>query len=199
MLTDKEIFNLIQDRRGHPLSPADVAAVNAVLYPAGETPPDTYDRSVLEAELVRDEGEKFKAYKDTKGKWTCGIGHNLDDCGTAPLQRTVQDIIERGISPQECDQLFAWDIARTEKDLDRALPWWRALDPVRQRVILNMCFNMGIGSAKLGHGLLSLTNTLEHVHNGEYSQAADGMLKTLWAKEVGPRAQRLANMMRNGK
>ena len=198
ILTDREIFDLIQNRRGQPLSPEDVAAVNAVLYPGGgKSPPDTYDRAILEAELVRDEGEKLKAYKDTRGKWTIGIGHNLDDCGTAPLNRTIADVLANGITQDECDQLFAWDIERTEKDLDRALPWWRALDPVRQRVILNMCFNMGIGSAKLGHGLLSFTSTLNFIHLGEYSQAADGMLNTLWAKEVGIRAQRLADMMRN--
>ena len=199
MLTDKEIFDLIQNRRGSPMSADDVAAVNAVLYPKDAPPPDIYDRPTLEAELIRDEGEKLKAYKDTKAKWTIGIGHNLDDCGTAPLNRTYDDVRQNGVTQAEIDELFAWDIERTEKDLDRALPWWRGLDPVRQRVILNMCFNMGIGSARLGHGLCSLVNTLEFVHQGEYSQAADGMLKTLWAREVGLRAQRLADMMRNGK
>jgi lysozyme len=198
MLTDREIFDLIQNRRGQPLSDEDRAAVNAVLYPNNAPPPDTYDRVVLEAELTRDEGEKFKAYKDTKGKWTIGIGHNLDDCGTYPLNRTVADVLANGVNQAEIDELFAWDIERADKDLDRALPWWRALDPVRQRVMLNMCFNMGIGSAKLGHGLCSFVNTVEHIHRGEYPQAADGMLASAWAKEVGSRAQRLADMMRNG-
>lgn len=197
MLTDKEIFNLIQNRRGQPLSADDVAAINAVLYPQGEPSPDTYDREALEAELIRDEGEKLKAYLDTRKKWTIGIGHNLTDCGTAPLTRTLLDVLSNGINQTECDQLFACDIERTEKDLDARLQWWRALDPVRQRVLLNMCFNMGIGNAQ--HGLLSFARTLETIHQGEYSQAAIIMLKSEWATEVGIRAQRLADMMRDGK
>ncbi|WP_338862872.1 hypothetical protein [Mycetohabitans rhizoxinica] len=27
--------------------------------------------------------------------------------------------------------------------LDRHLPWWRSLDAVRQRVLINMAFNLG--------------------------------------------------------
>lgn len=35
MLTDKEIFDAIRERRGQPLSQADVDAINVILHPAG--------------------------------------------------------------------------------------------------------------------------------------------------------------------
>ncbi len=35
MMTDKEIFDAIRERRGKPLAQADVDAINAILYPAG--------------------------------------------------------------------------------------------------------------------------------------------------------------------
>lgn len=198
MLTDKEIFDAIRERRAIPLGQPDVNAINAVLYPNGQpVAASTYDRAILEQELIRDEGERLKAYRDTKGKWTIGIGRNLDDVGTVPLTRTKADVLANGVNPAEIDQLFAYDINRTANDLDSHLPWWRKLDPVRQRVMLNMCFNMGIGNA--AHGLCSFVNTLGMIQRGEYSRAADAMLKSEWAREVGIRAQRLSNMMRDGK
>lgn len=200
MLTDKEIFDAIKERRGQPFEQADVDAINAILYPKGP-PADTgatYNRDLLEAELTRDEGKRLKAYKDTKGKWTVGIGHNLSDCGAAPLTRTVADILANGINEAENDQLFDHDIAVTVRDLDRGIPWWRSLDPVRQRVMLNMCFNMGWGDGT-PHGLHTFVNTLAMIQRGEYSRAAANMLASQWAREVGIRAQRLANMMQNGR
>lgn len=198
MLTDKQIFDAIRERRGIPLAQADVDAINAILHPVATVTGATWDRSALEDELTLDEGKRLKAYRDTKGKWTCGIGHNLDDCGAAPLPRSVSDILTNGITEAECDVLFDHDIARSVADLDRYIPWWRSLDPVRQRVLLNMCFNMGWG-AGTPHGLHTFSNTLALIQSKRYNDAADGMLKSAWAREVGIRAQRLAGMMRNGR
>lgn len=201
MLTDKEIFDAIRERRharGYPLEDEHVQTINAIMYPEPKPEAPSYGRVTLEAELTRDEGKRLKAYKDTKGKWSIGIGRNLDDVGTAPLNRSKTDVLANGINEAECDQLFNYDIDRTEADLDQAIPWWRKLDPVRQRVLLNMCFNMGWGDGT-AHGLHTFVNTLAMIQHGEYSRAADNMLASLWAKEVGMRAQRLANMMRNGR
>jgi lysozyme len=198
MLTDKQIFDAIRERRGKSLTQAEVDSVNAVLYPDGQPDTRTWDREKLEAELTLDEGKRLKAYRDTKGKWTIGIGHNLTDCGTAPLTRTLQDVLANGINEAENDILFDHDINHTESDLDKYAAWWRTLDPVRQRVMLNMCFNMGWGAGTT-HGLHTFVNTLGMIQRGEYSRAADAMLASLWAREVGMRAQRLANMMRDGR
>lgn len=131
----------------------------------------------LTAELSRDEGVRLKPYTDTTGHVSIGVGRNLTDVG---------------ISREEADHLLANDIARTAADLDRSLPWWESLDEVRQRVIVNMAFNLGVA------GLLKWPNWLAAVHDGRYSAAADSMLQTLWARQVGPRATRLSLMMRTG-
>jgi hypothetical protein len=47
-----------------------------------KVPPEAasaWDRQKLEDELTVDEGKRLKAYKDTVGKWSIGIGRNLDD------------------------------------------------------------------------------------------------------------------------
>lgn len=131
----------------------------------------------MRSELIRDEGVRLKPYRDTVGKLTIGIGRNLDDVG---------------ISPVEAAQLLDSDIQRTAAELDAALPWWRGLDEVRQRVILNMAFNLGVA------GLLGFKNTLINVRDGHYAAAAAGMLASKWAVQVGQRAQRLADMMMKG-
>lgn len=131
--------------------------------------------SQMKVELIRDEGLKLKPYRDTVGKLTIGVGRNLDDVG---------------ISEAEAATLLESDIARTAKALDLNLPWWTTLSEERQRVLLNMAFNMGIA------GLLGFKNTLAAIQAGKYEDAAKEMLTSKWAAQVGNRAQRLAQMMR---
>ncbi|ALK30471.1 glycoside hydrolase family protein [Burkholderia plantarii] len=136
----------------------------------------TYDEEKLISELSRDEGRLLKPYTDTVGKLTIGVGRNLTDVG---------------ISDRECDLLLSDDIGRTVTWLDDQLPWWRGLDGVRQRVVINMAFN-------LGGNLLSFVNTLDAMKRADYASAAKGMLDSKWARQVGARAVRLADMMLAG-
>jgi lysozyme len=147
--------------------------------------------------LVRDEGERLKVYRCTAGKLTIGVGRNLDDVGISAeesrkLGITTASCIAAGITRSQSRALLDSDIARCEADLDRGLPWWRTLSPVRQRVLLNMCFNLGLKS------LLGFTNTLGMVKSGRYADAAANMLKSKWAGQVGNRAKRLSLMMKTG-
>jgi lysozyme len=135
------------------------------------------DRVALIAELIRDEGVRLKPYVDTVGKTTIGVGRNLTDVG---------------ITRDEAEALLEHDIIRTVAGLNGALPWWTDLDPVRQRVLINMGFNLGI------RGLLTFQNTLRAVREGRWQDAHDGMLASKWARQVGARAQRLAEMMLTG-
>lgn len=167
------------------LRPADAspAKVPPKAAPAGTAPAQEVDHDArLIGQLRLHEGERRKAYRDTVGKLTIGIGRNLDD---------------KGLRRDEIEYLLANDIADARADLDRYLPWWRGLDPVRQRVLIDMVFNMGAGSPQRG-GLLSFVNTLSNIRQGRYAEAADMMLASKWAQQVGRRAVRLATMMRTG-
>jgi lysozyme len=88
--------------------------------------------------------------------------------------------------------LLDGDIRLLEIELFRALPWASALDDVRQRVLLDMAFNLGLP------GLLQFKRTLEAIRTGQYQQAATMMLDSLWARQVGQRAERLSRMMATG-
>jgi len=130
----------------------------------------------LRQELIRDEGLRLMPYTDTVGKLTIGVGRNLTD---------------KGISPDEAQMLLDADIKEHLKLLDDNLEWWRTMSENRQRVIANLCFNMG-------KGLFSFVNTLAAMKRGDYEAAADGMAQSKWAIQVGPRASRLIQAMREG-
>lgn len=133
----------------------------------------------IKEQLVRHEGLRLKPYRCTAGKLTIGIGRNLDDCG---------------ISQTEAYVLLENDIENCEKQiLDEIPEIYNGLDEVRKSVLLNMCFNLGIG------GLLSFNNTLAFIAAGDWERAANGMLASKWAKQVGRRAIELSELMRKGK
>lgn len=160
----------------------------------------SYDRALLRTELVRDEGLRLKAYRDTVGKLTIGVGRNLDrnhkhpitPAETAKLGITRECCIANGVTEAQAMALLDGDIDDVEHELDHFLPWWRQMSPVRQRVILNMTFNMGIDT------LLEFKNTLRAMQTGQYITAATGMSKSAWHNQVGRRALRLEAMMRTG-
>lgn len=137
------------------------------------------NREKLAAQLAVDEDRRRRMYLDTANppRWTAGVGRNLSD---------------RDFSDDEIDLMLANDINAVERQLDKALPWWRQMNDPRQNVLANMCFNMGIGK------LLGFKNTLGFMQAKRYDAAALGMLDSLWAKQVGQRADRLAEMMRKG-
>lgn len=133
----------------------------------------------IKQQLVRHEGLRLKPYRCTAGKLTIGIGRNLDDCG---------------ISQTEAYVLLENDIQNCEKQLLNEIPEiYNSLNEVRRSVLLNMCFNLGIG------GLLGFNNTLAFIAEGDWERAANGMLASKWAKQVGRRAIELSELMRKGK
>ncbi len=130
-------------------------------------------------DLERDEGLRLSAYQDTMGIWTVGYGHAYVHPGTVWTQ-------------QQAEQMLGADVAHTETALSVHLPWWRDLDDVRQDVLVNMAFNMGVTA------LCQFHNTLAAIKAGNWAKAAAGMLDSLWAKQVHARADRLAEQMLTG-
>jgi lysozyme len=135
----------------------------------------------LLTDLQRDEGCRLDAYLDTVGVWTIGYGH------TGPEVR-------KGLvwNQTMADAQLATDEAHHTAELRKRLPWFDGLDDVRQDVLANMAFNLGVD------GLLGFKNTLAMVKRGDYAGAAENMLKSKWAAQVKGRASRLAKLMRTG-
>jgi lysozyme len=142
-------------------------------------------QELAETAKVRDlltwhEGRVPWAYHDSLGFLTIGIGHLIDRRKGGKLPDPI------------IDALFDYDLKQHSEELFRALPWARDLDPVRQAVLIDMAFNLGIS------GLLGFHNTLGAVRDKRWQDAARGMLASKWATQVGRRASRLSGMMLTG-
>lgn len=133
------------------------------------------------SDLERDEGFVSHAYRDSEGYLTIGFG------------RLIDHRLGGGITKHEARQLLTNDVSKTFIDLDNNIPWWRKLSPPRQRAIVNMCFNLGINR------FMGFKNMLKALQDGDYHKAADEALDSKWAIQVGSRAQRIADLIRNEK
>jgi lysozyme len=138
--------------------------------------------SILETMLKVDEGLKLSAYTDTMGNKTIGYGHKI----------TPDDNLPMFISQEQADNLLGQDIDNAIHGVLNALPWVSDLDEVRQAVLYNMAFNLGI------HGLLAFRHTLKSVQAGDYQEAATNMMQSRWYNQVGIRAKKLSAIMNSG-
>ena len=130
----------------------------------------------LREQLIRHEGLRLRPYRDTSGRLTIGVGRNLDD---------------KGITKAEALELLENDISECLTDLV-TFPWFERLDAVRQRVVIDMRFNLGPSKFR------EFKQTIAAIADGRYGRAADHMLASKWAGQVGKRAETLAAMMRTG-
>lgn len=134
------------------------------------------NRLKLKVLLLRHEGKRSKPYNDTAGKLTIGVGRNLTD---------------EGLSDDEITLLLDNDINRVFQELPSIVPSFGSLDETRQHVLMDMCFNLGAPR------LLKFVSMLAAIEKRDFGAAADAMLDSLWAKQVGGRATELAAMMRS--
>ena len=132
----------------------------------------------LVPQLRRDEGEVLHAYQDHLGYWTLGVGRLID--------------VRKGggITAAESAMLLMNDIDVRVRDLQRRAPWIFTLSSVRQGVLVNMSFQLGVD------GLLAFKNTLLMIQQGKYDAASLAMLQSKWAQQTPERAKRLADQMR---
>jgi len=135
------------------------------------------DRELLIEELKRDEGVELKAYQDTEGIWTIGIGRNLQDVG---------------VSMDEAEYMLANDIDVAVGELQRTFDWFEGLSDARQRVCINMCFNLGLTR------LLNFKKFLAAMAAGDWETAGVEMLDSKWSRQVGARSTRLKDLLLEG-
>lgn len=134
-------------------------------------------RAVAENYVARHEGEVLTPYKCSQGVLTIGRGHNL----------------EHGISKAASDFIFKEDMDKTEADLKKYLPdVYDNLDANRQLVLIDMCFNLGIG------GLLKFKKMLAAIRTGDYARAAEELMDSAYARQVPERAEENKNILLTG-
>jgi len=131
-------------------------------------------------QLEQEEGRKPSVYKDHLGFYTIGIG------------RLVDERKGGGLSDEEIDFLLTNDIKKKTAELLQKAPWVAALDQVRLDALIAMAFQLGVD------GLLGFKTSLGLIKDGRYTEAAEQMLKSLWASQTPARAKRVAEQIRTG-
>lgn len=134
-------------------------------------------RVKLKGLLVKHEKYMQFPYVDVTGHLTIGIGRNLNN---------------RGISLPESYYLLDEDITYFASKLQQYLKFFHKIDENRQIVLINMCFNLGV------QGFLNFTQMILALEAGNYERAAQEMLESKWAEQVGERAIELSQIMRTG-
>ncbi|HEX7796067.1 MAG TPA: glycoside hydrolase family protein [Vicinamibacterales bacterium] len=132
------------------------------------------DRQKLVQHLVLDEGLRLKLYPDTLGVPTIGVGRNVRD---------------KGLSSDEAFLLLDHDIDESVHDLT-SFAWFPNLSAVRQRVIVNMRFNLGPIRFR------EFKTMIHCLAIGDIDGAANEITNSLAAKQNMNRYNRLARMMR---
>lgn len=141
--------------------------------------------------LKRHEGVKLKPYRCTAGKKTIGVGHNIDAKG---LPDDIQAYLDDYgcITDDMVDILLDQDIEEAISDCVRLYPQFHSFTESRQDALIDFLFNVGRSTA------LTFTNTNKAINEGRWDDAADGLLKSRYAKQVKGRANEIAEMLREG-
>lgn len=137
------------------------------------------DESLLKAHIKWAEaaaGPELFPYRDTVEKLTIGYGRNLDD---------------KGITRGEAELMLNNDMADAIADA-ATLPYWPSLDPVRQIVISDMVFNLGLTKFRK----FSKLNAALQAH--DFGLAAVEMKDSKWYRQTERRAKVLHSAMITG-
>ena len=138
----------------------------------------------LREQLKVDEGVKYEIYKDHLGYPTFGIGHLITENDP---EHGEPDGTE--ISEDRVNEVFESDVAKFVSEAKILFSDLDELPDVAQQVIVNMAFNMGRPR------LSKFKNFIAGVNDRDWTRAAEEMMDSRWATQVGDRAIRLRNQI----
>jgi len=125
----------------------------------------------LLADVKAAESCRLDAYKDTKGLFTIGWGHKLDQ---------HMDWTGHTITQAVADSYLASDLDNATVQA-RTLSEWPYLDtPCRENALTELVFNMGFGA------WLEFRQTRSAIKQQRWKDAHDALLDSLWARQVQP-------------
>ena len=133
----------------------------------------------LKTRLEWAEGREHKPYKCSSGKWSIGLGRNLEDIGLSLDEILL--ILRDGVSDEIIDCLAENDIERTLVDC-RSFPYWERLTDTRRVVVADCIYNMGLSVWK------KFVKTNAALSRGDWQKASAELLDSTYARQVGRRA-----------
>lgn len=121
------------------------------------------------------EGFRSAKYTDARGFLTIGYGFNVD----------------AGISEYAASALLGAQVHEAETDVSN-FDWYASVDGVRQSVLVELAFNMGI------HKLQGFVLMIAACASGDWPDAARQLQRSAWFDQVGQRGPVLVRLLRDG-
>jgi GH24 family phage-related lysozyme (muramidase) len=137
----------------------------------------------LQDEIADDEGVVYEIYRCSEGYPTGGIGHLITEWDEEYYEKPIGTRIPH----EQVDDWFAKDIETTIKDCNLLFSQFDNLPEEIQRVLANMCFQLGRPR------LSKFKNMIAAVEDLDWARMADEMEDSRWFKQTTNRAQRLIN------
>lgn len=138
------------------------------------------------------EGIRLEPYKCPAGYLTIGVGRNLDTNPITEEEKKVVGDWRHGITKNAAFYLLRNDIKRVEKECRQHIPFWKTLDDERQYALLDMVFCQGL------QGVLKYKKMLAAMGVGNWTEASQECLNSLWHSQAKNRCERIANTIKTG-
>ena len=122
------------------------------------------------------EGFVGHVYKCTEGFDTIGYGFAIKDL------EMPEHIAE---------ELLILKLEKLQKNANSRFKWLEDMPQEVQEVVINMCYQLGI------NGVSKFRKAISAMQEGDWEEAADEMLDSLWARQTPNRAKELSDIVRN--
>ena len=131
--------------------------------------------------IIRHEGWKNKAYKDSLGKWTIGVGHLIGD-GSSPGEYEGKTL-----SNNEVYNLFEQDFAK-HVNIAKKTPGYNKANIQGKGAMIDLAYNMGQWWDKW-------PNTAKKLIAADFKGAAEDLQNSKWYTQVGQRGAQIVSMI----
>ena len=138
----------------------------------------------LQEQLKIDEGVKYEVYEDHLGYATFGIGHLI-----TTADEEYQWPVGTKVTPERVNEVFQTDVEKYISETQKVFPDLINKPDNIQVVLVNMCFNLG--APRLG----KFRKFISAINDEQWIEAAVEMMDSNWANQVGPRAERLKQIV----
>jgi len=138
----------------------------------------------LREQLKIDEGVKYEIYRDHLGYLTFGIGHLITEKDPEYGQP-----VKTEVSADRVNEVFNADVQKYINETKKVFSDLESKPEAIQLVLVNMCFNLGAPR------LSNFKKFIAAINDQQWAEAAVEMMDSRWAKQVGPRAERLRDVV----
>ena len=132
-------------------------------------------KTLLES-IKHHEGFVEHVYDDSLGIPTIGYGFAIKDL-----------ILDEDIA----EDILMRKLEKLKRNANARFQWLEDMPQEVQAVVLNMCYQLGVT------GVSKFRKAISALQEGEWHEAADEMLDSLWARQTPNRATELSNIVRN--